>query len=406
MEVPSKNTSEVEEKDHDEVPKILVVDDDAGIRDTMSTILRQEGYITETAETGKKAIEACQRESYDVALIDIRLPDMDGTVVLDMLKKIDPAMIKIMITGYPSLENAVQSLNAGAEGYIVKPFKTQRLLEQIKEHLERRQKTKWEILLRKTGLSAYETKIYLALTLEGVSEARELSISSGVPRTKTYASLKKLIQRGLVHEIPGETQRFSIVTPSGSFGSFVQSWKKDLSEQATMLVELEKVISTLESISERKQSLKPVNMRKEEVWSIQEGEEITRRTGEALSRAKTSAYIITTETGLVQFYKNFNKVLDDLTEKGVKIKIKVPIGPTNANFINELRYAYKIENMQVTIPIFLLIVDKNEVLFTNLKTEDQKTSPAKEFGLLLQGEDTGAFFSELLNLSEQEDKNK
>ncbi len=403
MEISSKNKNEAEGKNRDEHAKILVVDDDASIRETLNEILTQEGYKTKTAQTGKEAIEACQKESFDVALIDIKLPDIEGTSLLDVLKKIDPTLTKIIITGYPSLENAVQSLNSGAAGYIVKPFKTLRLLEQIKEQLERRQKAKWENLLRKTGLSAYETKIYLSLTLEGCSEARELSMASGVPRTKTYAALKKLIQRGLVLEIPGETQRFSIATPSGGFSTFVESWKKDLSEQATTLVELENAISTLESIHEEKQASKPVNIRKEEVWSIQEGEEITGRTGEILSRAKISVYLITTEMGLVLFYKNFGKVLDDLAEKGVKIRIKVPVGPSNTNFVNELRYAYKVENMQVTVPIFLMIADEKEMLLANLRTDDSKTVPDKEFGLFFQGGTLCSFFSQLLGFSKQDE---
>jgi DNA-binding response OmpR family regulator len=403
IEISSKNKNAAEERNRNEHSKILVVDDDASIRETLNDILTQEGYKTKTAQTGREAIEACQKESFDVALVDVKLPDMEGTNLLDTLKKIDLTMVKIIVTGYPSLENAVQSLNSGADGYVVKPFKPIRLLEQIKEQLERRQNAKWENLLRKTGLSAYETKIYLSLTFEGCSEARELSMASGVPRTKTYSALKKLIQRGLVLEIPGKTQRFSIATPSGGFSTFVQNWKKELSEQANSLVELENAISTLESIHEEKQSLKPVNMRKEEVWSIRGTEEITERTGEILTRAKSSVCVLTTETGLVLFYKNFDKVLDDLAEKGVEIRIKVPVESSNANFVHELKYAYKVESTPVAVPIFLMIVDENELLMASLETEESKTVSTQEFGLLCKGRTIISFLSKLLFFSKQEE---
>ena len=320
---------------------------------------------------------------------------MDGTTLLDTLKKFDPNLVRIIITGYPSLENAVQSINYGADGYIVKPFKPQKLLEQIKERLERRQKDKWERLLRKTGLSSYEAKIYLSLTLDGASEAGKLSFSSGVPRTKTYTALKKLVQIGLVLEIPGETQRFSISPSSNALSKFVESWKNDLSEQATTLVELENAISTFGALQEEKQASKYLGMRKEEVWSIQDGNEITRVTIEMLSKAKVSVCVITTENGLVMFYRSFGKVLDALAENGVKIHIRVPVGSCNASFVHELKYVYKVSNLQVPIPIFLLVVDENKLLLANLRTDDQKTGSDIEFGLFSQD---GTLSSNIFNL--------
>jgi DNA-binding response OmpR family regulator len=384
LETSNNLQIELEGKVIAESAKILIVDDEAGIRETLQDILIQEGYITETVQTGKEALEACQKETFDVAIIDVKLPDMDGTSLLDTLKKFNPNLVRIIITGYPSLENAVQSINSGADGYIVKPFKPQKLLEQIKERLERRQKDKWERLLRKTGLSSYEAKIYLSLSFEGAAEAGKLSMSSGVPRTKTYTALKKLVQIGLVIEIPGETQRFSIFPASNALSNFVESWKNDLSEQATTLVELENAISKLRSIQEEKQTSKYLGMRKEEIWSIQEDTEITRVTGEILSKAKASVCVVTTEMGLVMFYRNFGKLLDELAEKGVEIHIKVPVGPSNTSFVHELRYVYQVTNFQVTVPIFLLIVDENKLLINNLRIGDQKTSSDVEFGVFSQ----------------------
>ena len=114
---------------------ILVVDDDAEVRKTLSLILENEGYSVQTAKDGKQATEASERGFFDIALIDIKLPDMDGTELLERLKEKGPKMVKIMITGYSSLANTIKAVNKGADGYILKPFDTWKLLKMIRKHL-------------------------------------------------------------------------------------------------------------------------------------------------------------------------------------------------------------------------------------------------------------------------------
>jgi DNA-binding NtrC family response regulator len=75
-----------------------------------------------------------------MALLDIKLPDMEGTKLLTLLHETTPKMIKIMITGYPSLENAVEALNQGADSYIIKPVRPEKLLALIEEKLEEQKK--------------------------------------------------------------------------------------------------------------------------------------------------------------------------------------------------------------------------------------------------------------------------
>jgi len=115
---------------------ILIVEDDANIRETLSTILRQKGYKTDTAENGHEALQKSKAKFFNLALLDIKLPDMEGTKLLTTMHKSLPKMMKIMITGYPSLENAVEALNLGADAYIIKPVKPEKLLALIKEKLE------------------------------------------------------------------------------------------------------------------------------------------------------------------------------------------------------------------------------------------------------------------------------
>ena len=349
--------------ENEETVKILVVDDDAEIREVLFHILTQEGYQTQAVPTGQEAIDTCQKNLYDVALIDIRLADMEGTNVLNITKKLNPAMTAIMITGYPSLENAVQALNFGADGYLIKPFNPLKLLETVKDQLERRRRAQLENLLKNTGLSPYETKIYISLALEGPSEARRLSQTSGVPRPKTYAALNKLKQRGLINRVPGIKQKFSISPPSEAFSAFIDGWKKDISEQASSLSALESAVTILESSYVQRQTSKQLNLRREEAWSIHGSKDIEQRAREMLTAAENSVCAVTTEKGLAFFCRDFGKVLDGLVERGISIQIKTPIGPANMSFVKELRYAYKIANANVPLPVFLLTVDEKELLF-------------------------------------------
>ena len=117
----------------------LVVDDNEETRNTLSTILEDKGYSVETVENGKKAINLCKKVPFDIALIDIVLPDIKGTELLSKLKELQPKMAKIIITGYPSIENAAESVNEKAEGYIIKPFNPEKLLEMIEKLIVEKQ---------------------------------------------------------------------------------------------------------------------------------------------------------------------------------------------------------------------------------------------------------------------------
>ena len=114
----------------------LIVDDDPQIRSTLASILENESYLVESAENGKKAIRMCDKASFDVALIDIELPDIKGTELLHILSKKQPKMVRIIITGHPSIENAAKSVNEKADGYIMKPFNVPELLGMIKKLVE------------------------------------------------------------------------------------------------------------------------------------------------------------------------------------------------------------------------------------------------------------------------------
>jgi len=125
-----------------ETARILIIDDDENIRKVLTTILEDEGYDVESVDTAKKAIERTRRKFYNLALIDIRLPDMEGIELLTRMKNTTPKMRKIIITGYPTLQNAVEAVNRGADAYILKPFDMEKVLEEIKEQLKKQYEEK------------------------------------------------------------------------------------------------------------------------------------------------------------------------------------------------------------------------------------------------------------------------
>ena len=126
----------------DEPFKVLVIDDEESIRSVMTKILEEEGFAVDTARNGKQAIEKSKLNFYNLAFIDIKLPDVEGTELLTALKDSTPRMIKIIITGHPSLQNAIMAVNKGADAYIVKPRNVENILRTIREQLRKQQEAK------------------------------------------------------------------------------------------------------------------------------------------------------------------------------------------------------------------------------------------------------------------------
>ena len=122
---------------------ILVVDDDPQIQEMLSDILTSKGYSVKCVSKGKDAISESFKQLFNLALVDIRLPDMDGTELLGKLRKTEPAMAKIIITGNATLDNSIEAANKGIAGFITKPFDPKKLIKlietKLKEQLEKMQ---------------------------------------------------------------------------------------------------------------------------------------------------------------------------------------------------------------------------------------------------------------------------
>ncbi|MDR5684216.1 MAG: sigma-54 dependent transcriptional regulator [Armatimonadota bacterium] len=119
--------------------RVLVVDDEENIRTLITQILRREGFEVETAADGAAGLARAQSGEFDLILLDVRTPKMDGMTVLRELRRVDPSAIVIIVTGYGTLEMAVEAMRNGAFDYVPKPFKQDELLVKIRRALEHEQ---------------------------------------------------------------------------------------------------------------------------------------------------------------------------------------------------------------------------------------------------------------------------
>lgn len=118
--------------------RILVVEDDDGIRDLLFESLRRWGHEPLLAENGKIGLEKFKEDTVSAVITDIRMPVMDGLTMLREMKQEKPNIPIIVITGYPSVDSAVESLMEGADYYLVKPIKLDDLEIKVKKSLEKR----------------------------------------------------------------------------------------------------------------------------------------------------------------------------------------------------------------------------------------------------------------------------
>ena len=118
--------------------KILIIDDEASIRDSCTQVLSKEGYATDTAEDGSIGLEKVKKAKPDLVLVDLKMPGISGMEVLESLQEIDPDIVSIVITGYATIESAVEAMKLGAYDYIPKPFTPDELRLITRRGLEKR----------------------------------------------------------------------------------------------------------------------------------------------------------------------------------------------------------------------------------------------------------------------------
>ena len=108
-------------------PEIMVIDDNEWIRDTLKQLLARSGYQVDVADNGRVGINKLKSKRYDVVLTDIQMPEMDGIELLKQIKEYDPTIPVVMITGFPTVDTAIQAMRQGASDFITKPFRYEQI---------------------------------------------------------------------------------------------------------------------------------------------------------------------------------------------------------------------------------------------------------------------------------------
>lgn len=140
------------------MPKILVIEDEAAIRRVLTKILSEESdsYVVEEAEDGQQGLEKIKNDDYDLVLCDIKMPKMDGVEVLEAVKKIKPEIPMVMISGHGDLETAINTMRLGAFDYISKPPDLNRLLNTVRNALDKKKLVVENKILKKKVSKNYE----------------------------------------------------------------------------------------------------------------------------------------------------------------------------------------------------------------------------------------------------------
>jgi len=136
-EVADKNIAGEEKSGTSDI-KLLIIDDDADIRSLLADLLEESDYKVDMASCGEEALEMVRASTYDLIVTDLRMHGMDGLQVIKEVKNIDPGIDVIVMTGYASVNSAVESMKAGAVDYITKPLNTDQIRLVVKKNIERR----------------------------------------------------------------------------------------------------------------------------------------------------------------------------------------------------------------------------------------------------------------------------
>jgi two-component system nitrogen regulation response regulator NtrX len=189
------------------MPKILIIEDEAAIRRVLGKILSEENdtYKVEEAEDGQQGLDKIKNDDYDLVLCDIKMPKMDGVEVLEAVKKIKPEIPMVMISGHGDLETAINTMRLGAFDYISKPPDLNRLLNTVRNALDRKVLVVENKMLKKKVGKNYEM----------VGESEPINLI-----------------KGIIEKVAPTDARVLITGPNGTGKELVAHWLHEKSERA------------------------------------------------------------------------------------------------------------------------------------------------------------------------------
>jgi len=186
-----------------DVARILIIDDDEHLRETLRDILAEKGYQVEAVGTGAEAVARFKETRFNLALVDIRLPDIEGIKLLRKLRRLAPHAEFIMITGYASLETAVEALRQGAADYVMKPFNLDEVLASVSSALERQRFSyeEREKLHRETREKEFYRSLSIIDSLTGLYNHRHFQelLSQELARARRYGHSLSLVMADIDH---------------------------------------------------------------------------------------------------------------------------------------------------------------------------------------------------------------
>ncbi|XHH09915.1 MAG: response regulator [Candidatus Bathyarchaeia archaeon] len=256
------------------IEKVLIVDDDKESLLIISKALELNGCHVKTAVKGMQALVMAEKEHYDVFIIDTKLPDMTGTQLLAQIHLIHPKAVKIIITNSPTIENAAESVNKGANAYYLKPVNPETLLSELKEKLKVHNAQKLGLDKKKDwvkqriskiqlneylqfaeetatlfgvfGLSKTQAKIYMALNALGVATASEVAVLSKIRREEVYRIMPELENRGIITSRLEAPRKFAATEPKTALNILVKMKVEEIDrEMLTLQQRKEELISRL-----------------------------------------------------------------------------------------------------------------------------------------------------------------
>jgi response regulator RpfG family c-di-GMP phosphodiesterase len=181
----------------DERPRVLIVDDEKFIRDILADFLGMEGYIVRTAEDGTAALSELTKAHYDLIISDLKMPRMGGIELLDAIGTAAPNALTVIMTGFGTVETAIDAMKRGAYDYILKPFKVEEVIRVVQRGLE------------KQRLAAENLRLREAISLYKVSEAIAASLS--------LEEVLSTISDTALHEIKGDLVSTWLEDGEGSY---------------------------------------------------------------------------------------------------------------------------------------------------------------------------------------------
>jgi len=173
--------------------KVLVVDDDPQVCKTVSMILQEHGYHVQSYNQARQALQVIRKSPFDIAMIDIKMPELNGLELVEKLKEHDPHIAVLVMTAYPDIQTAAETMRLGTRDYITKPFHEEQLLDAVERvaHSMGLIYTNEQELNKLIGQRIRQERLKQSLTLRQLSERSELTTSqlSQVELGKNAASV-------------------------------------------------------------------------------------------------------------------------------------------------------------------------------------------------------------------------